>query len=178
MLKNVFCEPYLLERIVYISPKKSLKNHYNSISLPWSPVISYQTTSLASLTAKLIEPCQWTSEALKRVFCGPRPSWSFCHFFLGVSRSGPRTTSTTNQRSYMALGRLHGPQCEQSLRADLHYGPLSHTMGGGLFSWSGLMVQLPWSESDFLKKTLYKACGPLIRCKPNVDQEERPCTKK
>ena len=28
------------------------------------------------------------------------------------------------------------------------------------------------------EKTLYKAFGPLTRCKPNVDHEERPCTKK
>ena len=34
----------------------------------------------------------------------------------------------------------------------------------------------PWS--DFLKNHIYKAFGPLTRCKPNVDQEGWPCTKK
>ena len=28
------------------------------------------------------------------------------------------------------------------------------------------------------KKSIYKAFGPLTRCKSNVDQEESPCTKK
>ena len=31
--------------------------------------------------------------------------------------------------------------------------------------------------SNFSRKLIYKAFGPLIKCKPNVDQEEWPCTK-
>ena len=37
-----------------------------------------------------------------------------------------------------------------SLWAILHYGPWSQTMGDGMFLWSDLMVQLPWS--NFFKK--------------------------
>ena len=37
-------------------------------------------------------------------------------FFLGVNRSGPGTSSTTNHKFYRALGRLHGPRCKQPLR--------------------------------------------------------------
>ena len=44
----------------------------------------------------------------------------------------------------------------------------------GLFHWSEFMVQLPWFE--FLKKG-FESLRPLARCKPNLDQEERPCTK-
>ena len=49
--------------------------------------------------------------------------------------------------------------------------PWSQTMEGGLFPWSDLMVQLLWF--DFLKNQFTKLLG-----KPNVDQEEWPCTKK
>ena len=31
---------------------------------------------------------------------------------------------------------------------------------------------------SFLELSIYKASGPLTRCKPNVDQKEWPCTKK
>ena len=50
------------------------------------------------------------------------------------------------------------------------------TMEDGLFPWSDFMIQT--SMVLFLKESSYKACGPLTRCKPNVDQEEWPCTKK
>ena len=35
--------------------------------------------------------------------------------FLGVNRSGRGTSSTTNHRSYMAWGQLHGLWCKQPL---------------------------------------------------------------
>ena len=40
----------------------------------------------------------------------------FDHFFLGVNRNGLGTSFTANHRCYKALGRLHGPWCEESLR--------------------------------------------------------------
>ena len=43
------------------------------------------------------------------------------------------------------------------LRAGLHHGPWSRIMQDGLFPWSDLMVQLPWS--DFLKDSVYKVFG-------------------
>ena len=46
-----------------------------------------------------LENCVW----------GPRPSWSLCHFCLSVNQSGHGTNSTTNQHSYNAMGRFHGP---------------------------------------------------------------------
>ena len=49
-----------------------------------------------------------------------------------------------------------------SLRANLHHLPWSWNMEGGMFSWSNLMVQISWS--DPLKKSIYKAFGPLTRC--------------
>jgi hypothetical protein len=48
-------------------------------------------------------------------FGGPQAPWSVWHFFLGVNWSGPKMSSTTNQRSYMALKWLHGPWCKQPL---------------------------------------------------------------
>jgi hypothetical protein len=41
-------------------------------------------------------------------------------FSLGVNRSGPGTSSTTNHKFYKALGWLHGPWCKQPLRATSH----------------------------------------------------------
>ena len=51
----------------------------------------------------------------------------------------------------------------------------NRTTEDGLFSWSDLTVQHPWSS--FLKNQFYTAFGPLTRCRPNLDQEEWPCTK-
>ena len=55
-----------------------------------------------------------------------------------------------------------------ALRAGLHHG-----------RWHFSMVWLdgPTSMVWFLKKSIYKAFGPLTRCKSNVDQEEWPCIK-
>jgi hypothetical protein len=53
---------------LYIKPSKiSLKRYYNGISLQWVFVISYQTTSLASLTTKHVGPYQYINKALKYV---------------------------------------------------------------------------------------------------------------
>ena len=49
-------------------------------------------------------------------------------------------------------------------------------MDDGPIQWSNLMDQLPWS--DFLKNQLRKPFGPLTTCKPNVHQEEWPCTRR
>ena len=45
--------------------------------------------------------------------------------------------------------------------------------------WPFFMVRLdgPTSMVRFLKNSIYKAFGPLTRCRPNVDQEESSCTK-
>jgi hypothetical protein len=48
---------------------------------------------------------------------------------------------------------------------------------GQFTPWPLPMVQLSWSNF-FKKNKNYKAFGSLTRCKPNVDQEEWPCTKK
>ena len=47
------------------------------------------------------------------------------------------------------------------LRAGLHHGPWSGTMGDGLFPWSDSMVQLPWSNF-FFKYQFTKPLGPLL----------------
>ena len=55
------------------------------------------------------------------------------------------------------------------------------TMTSGRGRWLFFMVRLPWSNLDgliSLKKSIYKVFGSLTRCKPQVDQEEWPCTKK
>ena len=70
---------------------------------------SYHTTSLASLTAKPIGPYQCIYQALKIVYWGHQPPWSLCQLFPSVNRSDPGMSSIANQRSYVALGQLHGP---------------------------------------------------------------------
>ena len=54
-----------------------------------------------------------------------------------------------------------------AIRAGLHHGSWNRIMHG---RWPSPMV---W----FLKKSIYKAFGPLTRCKLKVNQEEWPCTK-
>ena len=62
-----------------------------------------------------------------------------------------------------------------SLRVSLHHGPEVEPwkMAFSMFQLDG-----PTSMVWFLEKWIYKAFGPLTRCKPNVDQEEWPCIKK
>jgi hypothetical protein len=48
----------------------------------------------------------------------------------------------------------------QQLRAGLHHEPWRQTMEGGLFPWSDLVVQLPWSA--FLKNQFTKPSGPSL----------------
>ena len=64
---------------------------------------------------------------------------------------------------------------EHTIRSGLHCGTCSWSMADGLFSWSDLMVQLPWF--DFFKNQFYKAFGCQTMCKRNVDREEWPCTE-
>jgi hypothetical protein len=46
------------------------------------------------------------------------------------------------------------------LRAGLHHGPWTQTMEDGLFSWSDLMVEHPWSA--FLENQFIKSLGPSL----------------
>ena len=78
-----------------------------------------------------------------------------------------------NRHSFLLL-LLFGQLNSRSMRAGSHHGPWDHIMEDGIFLRSDLMVQHAWS--DFFK-SIYKAFGPLTRCKPNVDQKEWPCTK-
>ena len=59
-----------------------------------------------------------------------------------------------------------------TLRARLHHGPWKMALFHGLTWWSN------FHDPICLKNPVYKAFEPLTRCKPNVDQEEWPCTKK
>ena len=48
-------------------------------------------------------------------------------------------------------------------------------------TWPTFTIWTPWSKlhgSISFKHQLYKTFGHLTRCKPNVDQEEWPCTQK
>ena len=47
---------------------------------------------------------------------------------FGVIRSEPGTSSTTNHKFYRALGRPHGPWCQQALRGMLNR-PWRHMHG-------------------------------------------------
>jgi hypothetical protein len=53
---------------------------------------------------------------------------------------------------------------------------ISLTMEKWHFSMVWYMVQLPWS--GILRKNNVESLWAFNRCKPNVDQEEWPCTKK
>ena len=56
-------------------------------------------------------------------------------------------------------------------------GPV-YTMDHEVGPWKMAFFHGPTSIIRFLKKSIYKAFGPLTRCKPNGDKEEWPCTKK
>ena len=62
-----------------------------------------------------------------------------------------------------------------SIRVGLHHRPWSQIMEDDLFLWYDLAGQLSWS--DFLTINL-QSLWVFTRCKPNVDQEEWPCTEK
>ena len=50
---------------------------------------------------------------------------------------------------------------------------MNHEVG----PWNIVRPDGPTCMIQFCTKSNYKAFGPLTRCKPNVDQEEWPCTK-
>ena len=50
---------------------------------------------------------------------------------------------------------------------------MNHEVG----PWNIVCPDGPTCMIQFCTKSNYKAFGPLTRCKPNVDQEEWPCTK-
>ena len=58
----------------------------------------------------------------------------------------------------------------------INLGPV-YTMNHEVILWKMAFVNGPSSWSDF-KKISFESLGSLARCKPNVDQEESPCTKK
>ena len=107
--------------LIFSSPNKSsFRNCYNNVSLPWARVffllehvycISHHKTHWTMLVDNV---------GLKICLLGTSNSMVTLTFSLGVNRSDPETNSTTNHIFYKALGRLHGPQCQQPLRNQQH----------------------------------------------------------
>ena len=77
------------------------------------PYFFLQTIYFASLTAKPVRSMSGDYVGLKLCFLGTSTYIVIMTFFLVVNRSGLGTSSTSNQRSSKALGRLHGPWCKQ-----------------------------------------------------------------
>ena len=63
---------------------------------------------------------RWTmlvdNVGLKICMLGTLDSVVTLTFFVGVNRSDPRRSSTTNHKFFRAMGQLHGPWCKQPLR--------------------------------------------------------------
>ena len=108
---------FLVGRDVYNAPQqikqnkiliqKSLRKYYYGISLPWAPAFYKQTTSVACFTAKPVGPCQYTFMKPWKLYFGDLDlRGPFAIFFPSVSRSGLGTSSTANQRSYIAMNNF------------------------------------------------------------------------
>ena len=122
MMKSVPSEPYTVGRVVYkASPhpkKKFIKWHFFAmgpcLSLP------YHLFYLSHHKTRRAMPMNYLG--LKIVIFGTLIFIvTMPFFFLGVNQSGPETTSTTNQRSYMALGLLRGAWCKPPLTLPRHH---------------------------------------------------------
>ena len=106
-----------------------------------------------------------------RVWNGPKYTtslwdWGFFHQdpLIFVRLVGPQLKEQESHISHLHKGLVF----------ECHFTPW--TIKSDHVAWPFPVVQLPWSS--FLTKSIYKAFGPLARCKPNVNQEEWPCTKK
>ena len=93
---------------------------------------------------------------LKICLLGTSSSMIILTFFLGVNQSGPRLSSTTNYKSYMALGWLRGPWCKDPLRDSHVYLSLIRLMSSTLCCISKSMMKCNH------KKTISKINFPLI----------------
>ena len=121
VLKKIFKNSsltILLSSLVFIFgtlKKITLKFYYNNISLPWAPAFFL----LEHLFCLSHRKTRWTMSldnvGLKICLLGYSDSMVTLTFFLGVNRSGPRMSSTTNHKIYRALGQLQGPWCKQIL---------------------------------------------------------------
>ena len=98
-----------------LPPKKSLKCYYITISLSWALAFFYRNTFLPLPPQNPLDHVN-----------GLRRPWNMLSgdlklhdhsniISLGVNRSGPRTSSTTNHKFYKALGQPHGPWCKEPL---------------------------------------------------------------
>jgi hypothetical protein len=115
--------------------------HWNSIWLSaWSPMASHYTWGLWPHYT-ILEVCWdglWTLSFGLSQFHG-HGSWLVCEVAL-IGLFLEARPCELEQGSY--IQQMVG--C--TLRAGLHHGPWSRTMEHGLFPWSNLMVQLPWSQ--------------------------------
>ena len=95
MVINMPCEPRLVGRVAYNISQKIIKHPFSAMA-----PCRFLTYHISCLSHR--KTC-WTMsvEELGLEICsfGPRPSWSLCHFVLGVNQNGPGTSSTTNQHS-------------------------------------------------------------------------------
>jgi hypothetical protein len=55
---------------------------------------------------------------------------------------------------------------------------LVYTMDHEVIPWKMAFFHNPTFMVQFLKITIYKAFGALTMCKPNMEQEKQPCTRK
>jgi hypothetical protein len=113
--------------------------------------------------------------------------WVSVNMILSVHRHIPQREKTLSdlyfllvvRRYFSVATRLTCTTMIFLLERKGRFTPWIMTSGHG--RWLFSMVRLPWSNFHDLisfKKSVYKVFGSLTRCKPPVNQEEWPCTKK
>ena len=97
--------------------------YYNNIFLSWPPVF-FRPEHLFCLSQHKTHwtHVKWITQTFNYTFWGTSHFTVTLTFFfsLSVNRSGPRTSSTTNHKFYMTLGRLHDLWCKQPLMVASH----------------------------------------------------------
>ena len=113
--------------------------------------------------------------------------WVSVNMILSVHRHIPQREKTLSdlyfllvvRRYFSVATRLTCTTMIFLLERKGRFTPWIMTSGHG--RWLFSMVRLPWSNFHDLisfTKSVYKVFGSLTRCKPQVNQEEWPCTKK
>ena len=102
------------EKVVIKAPQKEFRQIYIITTFLWHGPLLFSTNHLFCLSYRKTRTIHVGGLCRPyNMFLGTSTYIVIMTFFLVVNRSGLGTSSTSNQRSSKALGRLHGPWCKQ-----------------------------------------------------------------
>ena len=117
--KNIYSLIILLSSLVVFFSSQtniSFKFYYNIISMSWAPAFFMLKQHFCLSHHKTHRTISPNGACLKMYHLETSNSTvTLTSFFLGVNRSDPGMSLTSNHRCHKALERLHGPWCKHAL---------------------------------------------------------------